>query len=386
MFQAHYALTKELTTQVITGTDDEFFDEDEARETIESSQPISSIFSGPIPSGDPSRSGMGESILRRDGEVHVDDGEGFLLENETADHVPWSDVDVGHDVIYQVTQEAMNELLDPMFKLREDLAIEYQKSGEAKKLWKSSIDRCLRDGLDQTIMKSFQYYQKRWYRDSADAEHTNLPLAHRVLSFVGKVLSQSPQFQETFPDPIIEMDVATGEQPPAKVSDASTGTKQPASPIEKSTGNVLNDDPEVTLGMQEGVSTLDGATSAKGSPKGKPLVDVGSEVETPPNQNLDRSSATSIIPSEDEDNYLDPTMPQNRPNSLEEAPLKKTSWRQIPRNIFLPLVILDVIEKDDIKRGGWGRLDLIDYTHIMEGDKGEGLGFIGSWIETVRAF
>ncbi|KAL8655510.1 MAG: hypothetical protein Q9226_003021, partial [Calogaya cf. arnoldii] len=381
MFQAHYALTKELTAQVITGTDDEYFDEDEARETIESSQPISSIFSGPIPSGDPSRTGMGESILSRDGEVHVDDGEGFLLENETADHVPWSDVDVGRDVIYQVTREAMNELLDPMFKLREDLAIEFQKSRKTKQFWKPEIDRYVRDGLEQTIMKSFQYFQKRWYQDSEYADLMKMPLAHHVLAFVGNLLSQSPQFQESFPGTIISMDVATGE-----VSYASTSTSQAASPTEKSTGDVLLDDPELTLGLQEGILALDGAMSVKGSPKGKPLADADCEVEIPSIQSFDRSSASSISFPDDEDRYLDPTMPQNRLNSLNEAPPKEKTLHQIPRNEFLALVILAVIEKDDKKRGGWGRLDLTDYTHIMEGDKGEGLGFVGSWIETSMVF
>ncbi|KAI4284363.1 MAG: hypothetical protein L6R38_001469 [Xanthoria sp. 2 TBL-2021] len=352
MFRAYYAMTKELTTQVISGNDDEFFDEADAREIIGSSQPISSIFSGPIPSGDPSRTGMGKS-MDRDGDMHVVDGQGFLLENGTADHVPGSDVGVGRDVIYQVTEEAMNELLDPMFKLREDFAIEIKKTGGERRLYKDVIDRCMSDGFDQTILDIFQFYQKRWYQDSRDTELVNMALADNFVKFVLKALKEPRKFQEFFPDATVNMDLAVGKEEPGEVSHGSAGSKHATSV--SLTGKAAGD--EVALELHEGTG-------------------YGVAI-----QDFDWSPASSIFSLDDEQKHLDPTMPQYRPNSTEEPP-KTKGLPLLSKDKLLTLTLWTVIEEDDMKRGGPGRLNLTDYTHIMEGDKGEGLGFVGSWIET----
>ena len=45
---------------------------------------------------------------------------------------PPLDQDVGREILYQITQEGLNELLDPLFKHREDLAVEYMRRADER--------------------------------------------------------------------------------------------------------------------------------------------------------------------------------------------------------------------------------------------------------------
>ncbi|KAI4217580.1 MAG: hypothetical protein LQ351_000176 [Letrouitia transgressa] len=81
MFEAHYTLTKELTRDIVSGTDDEYFDEEDARDVVAGSQPISATFSGPIPPPGRSHEGIGKVYLGHDQFAKLDDG-GPLSEGE----------------------------------------------------------------------------------------------------------------------------------------------------------------------------------------------------------------------------------------------------------------------------------------------------------------
>ncbi|KAL9633967.1 MAG: hypothetical protein Q9164_004381, partial [Protoblastenia rupestris] len=53
--------------------------------------------------------------------------------------VPEPEEDIGREVLFQVTREAMNELLDPMFRLREDLWLEAQNSEAIRHYYREAI-------------------------------------------------------------------------------------------------------------------------------------------------------------------------------------------------------------------------------------------------------
>ena len=83
--------------------------------------------------------------------------------------VPEPEKDVGREVLYQVTQEALNELLDPLFRLREDLALAELRT------------RCIRDRhradivafvKNPTKIKFYlNVYQKRWRLKQQSLRH-----------------------------------------------------------------------------------------------------------------------------------------------------------------------------------------------------------------------
>ncbi|KAJ6140544.1 hypothetical protein N7470_010340 [Penicillium chermesinum] len=85
IFRAYYALSRELTRDMIAGMEDDFL-EGGARDVVLGSQPISSAFPGSIPSGDASRTGEGKR-LNQDGDMQIIDNEGVLRQDssDTAD-------------------------------------------------------------------------------------------------------------------------------------------------------------------------------------------------------------------------------------------------------------------------------------------------------------
>ena len=74
--------------------------------------------------------------------------------------VPELEKDVGREVIYQVTQEAFNELLDPIFRLREDLALEVMNTKSIRDRFRAEIVSLVKDPIE--VKQALALYQLRW--------------------------------------------------------------------------------------------------------------------------------------------------------------------------------------------------------------------------------
>ncbi|KGO41280.1 Recoverin [Penicillium expansum] len=85
VFRAYYALSRELTRDMVAGMEDDFL-EGGARDVVLGSQPISSAFPGSIPSGERSRTGEGKR-MNSEGDMEIIDNEGILRQdgNDTGD-------------------------------------------------------------------------------------------------------------------------------------------------------------------------------------------------------------------------------------------------------------------------------------------------------------
>ena len=78
--------------------------------------------------------------------------------------VPEPEKDVGREVLFQVTQEALNELLDPVFKLREDLALAAVRTRRMRVRHRAEIATCVKNSVSspREIKKRLDVYQKCW--------------------------------------------------------------------------------------------------------------------------------------------------------------------------------------------------------------------------------
>ncbi|KAJ5579662.1 uncharacterized protein N7459_005647 [Penicillium hispanicum] len=79
VFRAYYALSRELTRDMVAGMEDDFL-EGGARDVVLGSQPISSAFPGSIPSGEVSRTGEGKRV-NLEGDMEIIDNEGILRQD-----------------------------------------------------------------------------------------------------------------------------------------------------------------------------------------------------------------------------------------------------------------------------------------------------------------
>lgn len=134
MFKALFNLHRELAKDIVARLHDDEYDDDDARNVVSSNQAISSAFAGVIPRGEPSRTGEGKT-LNEFGD-YVIDGETVptVWEASSEEYEPKSsfpkvafpsaEEDHGQEVLYQIIQDSINELIDPLFRVREDLITE----------------------------------------------------------------------------------------------------------------------------------------------------------------------------------------------------------------------------------------------------------------------
>ncbi|RAK92217.1 EF hand domain protein [Aspergillus costaricaensis CBS 115574] len=113
VFRAYYALSRELTRDMVAGMEDDFL-EGGARDVVLGSQPISSAFPGSIPSGEVSRTGEGKR-MNQDGDMELVDNEGIVRADraDTADR---------HSVVGDAAVRSQYGSVRPMFPTAARLA------------------------------------------------------------------------------------------------------------------------------------------------------------------------------------------------------------------------------------------------------------------------
>lgn len=64
--------------------------------------------------------------------------------------IPQAEEDLGKDILYQVTQQGCNEMLDPIFKRKEDLAMEVQATKSERQMWRQKINEFVKETQEKT--------------------------------------------------------------------------------------------------------------------------------------------------------------------------------------------------------------------------------------------
>ena len=329
----------------------------------------------------------------------------FNLESET---------NTVRGVIHQVTEDAMNELLDPMFRLRESLALEEQRTRALRAHYHQELEDYIRlhSGLE-TLFKDFLgVYQERWYRMSRASNFESSQTLHsQAINFCLLALSSEKNRSEQFDVTMIRgkqaesretSDHGIDDDPPENL-----GTQYPGMAFELH---------EAVTAFNSSVASMEDATKQK--PLDSLLADAGYRIATPPQISDESPDETMSSPrvwiaQPLKRTIPDPTLPHNRPNDTSKLDAQSSDpeepsdeeilalnvdpldWisastqsdshakprSKLPEIDILLFMILKVIEEDDLSRGGPGRLNLRDFENIMTGDKGQGLGFVGSWID-----
>ncbi|KAI9825858.1 MAG: hypothetical protein M1832_000799 [Thelocarpon impressellum] len=150
LFRAYYVLSKERSRDLVTGIEAERIDAANLRDAVAASQPMSAAFTSWIRAGealgDPSRAGEGKrpgeygDLLIADGKgVIVESGRDLVEKNSgTADSsatsspiseqfgttIPEGERDAGQELLYQLSKQGLNEMIDRLFAEKEALAAE----------------------------------------------------------------------------------------------------------------------------------------------------------------------------------------------------------------------------------------------------------------------
>lgn len=315
--------------------------------------------------------------------------------------VPGPEKDVGREILYQVAQESLNELLDPVFRQREDLAILASRTKREREHFRDQLSRFVTDELRARIKRELDEYEGRWRNLSY-----TFPTGH---DFFFVYILDRIRFDDSNPQASAAGRESPLDEPPVPVSapPSPEGDGQPMriSPFVMAPAarhadeapvhgpaRILPYDSWNRLQDASFPSFLDGDTftdsvfeSSRESWE-EPYIQ---KHETLPDSYFDHPSPPASP---------DPTLPQNRPDVVEAAsepsngistdppPLNSSSRyvEDTTRERLLFLAVLDLIEAEGNERGGPGRISFADFEEFLVGPKGTALGFVGQWVEMAR--
>ncbi|KAG6004608.1 hypothetical protein E4U21_000884 [Claviceps maximensis] len=283
--------------------------------------------------------------------------------------IPDAERDAGKEILYQVTQQAFNELLDTIFKKAEDVAIIAAETADDREKFKAQIDAVeLPDTGSSDDAKESEHEPE--HEHEPKPKHEPEPDAG-----VGIGASETPALDKSLDELLAETGYTV-------VSDA------PDEPDERR--NAIELDSQVEVVHKE-------------QPDGGDGVDGEDNKDDHHRHSRDHSDETSDGDG-DEAEHLprgDPTLPQFRPNTIAEANKKAARGKHVPRPtsqaqqppkpaVTVPADAtlrywkqISMAEAAARERGGWGRLNFVEFEKIYKSqeDLGNRLDYLGSWID-----
>ena len=369
--------------------------------------------------------------------------------------IPEAEQDVGREILYQVTQEGLNELLDPLFKDREDLAMHVLRTKALRTKLQPQISRFATDRMQKLLQIQIAEFQQVWRTGRHPSQVSSpldpdLDIVHELRKRITREhdpstreyqrnqeiryqvgLSVDSDSDSDIMPPLIPLTPPSGlgaplqsnpfdpkqNGPPSQVSatDGIKGQQPPEdgelvlpSPEINENGQTRtekNEYPEPAVELHNAVTAFNEADpTLEETVLLKPLDDLlqdsGYTISpSPTSTQPQHQPLPSSSPPHPDPDTPDCTLPQNRPNTLPRSPPPASTPSSRLVTLLDPpsppscqsieesedqikfLAMMEIVEKEDVERGGPGRLSFGEFEEIMAGERGRGLGFVGAWIE-----
>ncbi|KAI3322645.1 hypothetical protein HD806DRAFT_498901 [Xylariaceae sp. AK1471] len=284
--------------------------------------------------------------------------------------IPDAERDAGKEILYQVTQQAFNELLDTLFKKKEDLAVRAAETKEQREKYRQLLDNFQLDDEDEKSTKESPEQPV-----SRSSPPVSRPIQHQsleeLLSTSGFTITTSDA-----PDGVLlyeATDHQTRDVQQESQNERAGSTQSAASPANISIPTVAEyRDP--TMPQFRPNSTLQGpngisAQMPNNNPQGEgSLENKASEAST---------SGQGTLP--DSGSHIAHTAQPDTSDSTDTS-------NHVPHSTLAAWKLLDLAEQEARDRGGWGRLSYAEFEEIyrehefQEGSKNR-LAYLGSWID-----
>ncbi|KAM3415779.1 hypothetical protein BST61_g9290 [Cercospora zeina] len=262
------------------------------------------------------------------------------------------------DILWQITENGFNELLDPLFRTRELNDQEIVETRAERKQWASEIE-----GAIATRARSRQQQMEALEAGRLPQGSTNETVSEQRAPELGERAQT-----ETFSDGIVPTDWVSLSRREAEIADA---------PLDELLDNLgySSRDEDTTMNDRRAADSDPQIAHSDSSTiwNGRPPSRATSPLKT-------AMTASDDVPSSD------PTLPQNRP-SAESEPSGSISTTTVSTKVLSKarlskLVQLNEMEREMEDRGGPGRLAYDEVEHIVVADeKHELRGLVKSWLE-----
>lgn len=268
--------------------------------------------------------------------------------------IPDAERDAGKEILYQVTQQAFNELLDEIFKKKEDLAVRCAETKDSRDKHRHLFQHLQLDTNGTTESPTAET------KPSSGSRLVPEQSLEELLSASGYTISPPaeeddlPQHDEAGqPDQDDDGEPATGGQPVPSVEVSNSEDQEyrdPTMPQFRPTGQAEVSHREAN---QPSATASSGTNTHKSNP-------------TPPKAKSKAKPEAASARAEHDSKTSDEA--SITPATLEE-------WKR-----------LDLAEEEAKDRGGWGKLSFDEFEHIykeheFQDSSRNRLDYLGSWID-----
>lgn len=311
--------------------------------------------------------------------------------------IPNAERDAGKEILYQITQQAFNELLDELFKKKEDLAIRAAETKEDRAKYRQLLEKINLDNEDvRSSGKSPERSQSpppevRRSRVIAERGLNERTLDERSLNELlsasgytidpraGEDKSPGEEHSQSVGEQIDQSTTVKVEQPlPEDASELGDASSQP---VEYRDPTMPQFRPNTALGNRtdSAMSLADLGGGGGGDNNDIPTNDTASTTVHPNgsvveyrNNNKHRASAAAA-----ESKLVDPA------DAVDDSPAEN---HHVPHSTLVTWKRLELAEQEARARGGWGRLSYEEFEavyreHELAETSRNRLDYLGSWID-----
>lgn len=274
--------------------------------------------------------------------------------------IPDAERDMGKEILYVVTQQAFNELLDLLFKDKEDLAVRAAQTREFRGAFRDVLDSFDPDQTQQTQQEQQQQSENQ------------LP-ARRVV--VTEVDENKPAQDRTLPELLVFSGYSIDESLAANGVEAQHSESQETDDSDRED---VEDSEEVLQLATDEIVYRD-PTMPQFRPNSD--ADLLSSASSPSDADGISPRAAGKRPRPAKLRGLGETTLSNGGPSTPSPP--KQRQQRPPRHALVEWKKLDAAEREAKERGGWGRLNLQEFKDIWHREESgpHRLDYLGTWID-----
>ena len=348
--------------------------------------------------------------------------------------IPDAEKDAGKEILYQITQQAFNELLDKLFKGKEDLAVEAAANTEDRDIFRpvytqpSFVKKAAEKEIEEKTDVKVVFTRSPEVRlpdppqfHEVEVEHVREHSIEELLATTGYTIEEPESDNEDVGDE--EVPQSALSPPEAVYMDDDVESNALASDNDDDDTREVANTARTVLDALQPQSISRANSQATQVNEGDIRREVMNAALLPLNLPSPRSLSRAASPapysrtrassSSSDSSYHDPTLPQFRPNAASPSPSPPHSYHPTPpsdsqtrnppkssnspsphtikspisQNELYRLWLCDKAADEAKKRNGWGRLDFAEFErvikkHAVEGKPGfNEMDYLGSWID-----
>jgi Ca2+-binding EF-hand superfamily protein len=282
--------------------------------------------------------------------------------------IPDAERDAGKEILYQVTQQSFNELLDTLFKAKEDLAIAAAETRDVRAQHRSLFE--------DINLKKIDEGEEPWEDPDECLETLRSKSVHELLASSGYTIDvqvEAEQPEEERPDK--ENRPEEEEESEDELRDMMREISM--RPGELSLAHRQRNLEEATASGQADVHTHSNGTQHRDPtmPQFRPNSEHDAHVPADTNS----SSGRAAPATEADENHI----PSASKGKSKEPSPKKAPSTPITPDTLIKWKRLDVAEEEAKARGGWGKLTYAEFEEIYQAAslQDNRLDYMGSWID-----